>query len=638
MNLERRIVQVYNLPVDSGISILRPEQVIVRFSHGKTIDIGSLCYLIRQPIAKSHLGAKRNSDTGRLVQISSICEQRRQDIWLLISFISEYIVHSGKRIETIRDMVSRLVVFIFWADQNKFSDVLNKKLSAKKALIQYSQHLKEKVSRNEFSINSAARQQNSIIQFLCDFFEDEDLKFGIALIRVNNHLKKNTQPPSEDAEAQVLSLCEHIFDGITSLVLEHKPYPFELAMPSYLNFKNEKLWVFPAESWFIHPNKALFRRNICLAYNYQTGTLNTLEQVAAIRLKPSKNVNSDYNLLKAAKNNLVVANQDFRHSQRMHVGTIAVNAFIILFIAQTGMNWAQFVDLQWDKEFDISSSKPLFRVVKWRAGGKECSFELPVGYIPRFKKFIALRKYLLNEQACAYLFFTLGERGLGVPKQLKSGTLNGIYLTLRRIDPNLQMIQSREWRAAKSNWLVRNTDVATAALVLQNTEKTVLSSYITGSESSHWEEMSSFLHSMSNVVLSTKNDQNHLLQGATGHCSSFGNPLTLNNDDLVNKPNCIDPEGCLFCDKYRIHVDETDIRKLLSCRYCIEKTAHLIGSLEEQLATLQPILSRIDLILDKLKEYNEQLVTKILSEVEEGELDDYWARKLEMFMELDWLT
>ena len=638
MNLERRKVQVYELPLDPDIRILRPEQVIVRFSHGKTVDIGSLCYLVRQPFAKSYLGAKRVSNAGRLVQIDSISEKRIKDIRPLISFISDQVVQSGKRLETIRDLVSRFVAFMFWVDQNEFHDILNEPFLAKNALTQYTQYLKDRVSRNEISNNSAARQQNTIIQFLCDFFEDEELKFGISLMRVNQRLKKNTQPPSEDTKAKVLSLCEHIFDGLTSLVLEHKPYPFELVMPSYLNFENNKLWVFPAESWFIHPNKALLKRNICLAYNYQTGTLNTLEQVAALRLKPSTNIKSDYNLLKAAQNNLVVANQDFRHSQRMHVGTIAVNAFIILFLAQTGMNWAQLLNLQWNEEFKVSSSHQLFRTLKWRAGGKECSFELPVGFMPRFKKFIGLRKYLLNDQKSDFLFFKLGERGLGTPVQIKTDSLHGIYVTFRRIDPKLQMIQSREWRAAKSDWLVRNTDIATTALVLQNTEKTVLSSYIAGSESTHWEEMSSFLHTMSNVVLSTKNDQDQLLQGAVGQCSSFGSPFTSNNDDSINKPNCIDPEGCLFCDNYRIHVDETDIRKLLSCRYCIEKTAHLIGGLEEQHATIKPILERIDLIVAKLKEYNELLVDKIMSEVEEGELDVYWEKKLEMFMELDWIT
>lgn len=637
MNLERRAVRVYNLPVDSDISLLRPEQVILRFPHGKTIDVGSLCYLIRQPITKTYLGPKRGSKSGRLVELSSIYEQRRQDIRQLISYISEYFLHSGKRPESVRDMVSRFVVFIYWADQNDFFDVLNKKQLAKNAIVQYTHYLKERVSRNEISVNSAAKQQSSIIQFLCDFFEDEELKFGIFLIRVNNRLKKHTQPPCENVQGRILSLCGKIFEGLTSLVLEHKQYPYKLEMSDHLNFTENILWIFPAESWFIHPSEALQKRQRCLAYNYLTGTLNTLKQIAELRLKPNTNTLNDYYILKYAECNLIAANEDYRHTQRMHVGTIAVNAFIILFLSQTTMSVAQLVDLRWNDDYEISSPIQGFRAVKWRAGGKECSFQVPLDFIPRFKKFIALRKYLLNEQESEYLFFTLGERGLGVPRQLKLGTLHGIYSILKRIDPHLPMVQSREWRAAKSDWHVRNTDLATTAAVLQNTEKTVMSSYIAGSESSHWEELSSFLDKMSNVVISTKNDKNHLLKGATGQCSSFGNPLALNNEDSIIKPNCINPEGCLFCDKYRIHVDETDIRKLLSCRFCIEKTAHLIGGLEEQFATLRPILSRIDFILDKLKEYNEKLVTKIMLEVEEGELDDYWARKLEMFMELEWI-
>jgi hypothetical protein len=69
-----------------------------------------------------------------------------------------------------------------------------------------------------------------------------------------------------------------------------------------------------------------------------------------------------------AENNLIAANQNFRHSQRIHIGTIALNAFIILFTAQTGMNWSQILNLQWDNEFHISSTHQLFRTIKW----KEC--------------------------------------------------------------------------------------------------------------------------------------------------------------------------------------------------------------------------------------------------------------------------
>ncbi len=109
------------------------------------------------------------------------------------------------------------------------------------------------------------------------------------------------------------------------------------------------------------------------------------------------------------------------------------------------MNWSQILNLQWDNEFHISSTHQLFRTIKWRAAGKECSFEIPVGFMPRFKNFIRLRNYLLNNQKFEYLFFTAGERGSGTPKQVKSFTLHGIYSAIKRIDPLLPTIQSREW-------------------------------------------------------------------------------------------------------------------------------------------------------------------------------------------------
>lgn len=637
MSLERRTVQVYDLPIYSDISILRPEQVIVRFSNGKTVDIGALCYLIRQPITKSRLGPTRVSNTGRLVQIDSLYEQRRHDIRLIISFISEQIEKSGKRVETIRDMLSRFVTFVFWADQHKFYNLLTETDVAKQALIQYTQYLKEKTLRNEISINSSARQQSAIRIFLCAFFENDELTLDIQKIRKNPRQANNTHPPCETAQARVLALCEHVFDGITDLVLENKFYPFQLKMPSYLNYPQNRLWIFPLKTWFIHPDNELNKRNKNLCFNFKNGTLNTLEQIASLRLQPSKN-NYDNNLIfNNAKKLIKEVNLNFRHKQRLKIGAVAANAFLILFLAQTGMSWSQLVNLHWNNDFEILSTRQLFRTVKWRAGGKECNFELPIGFIPQFKRYLELRKYLTENEKIEYLFFASEKRGVSKTHQIKSLSLYGIYRTFHRLDPNLYKIQSREWRVAKSDWLIRNTDIATTAQILQNTEKTVLSSYIEGSESVHWEEMSNFLDSISKIILPPHHDQKQLLQSAIGKCSSFGNPVIPQENNSINTPNCINPEGCLFCENYKIHVDETDIRKLLSCQYCIEKTVHLIGNLEEQNLVTKPIFERINLIISHVKKNNEQLVNKIMSEVEDGELDVYWARKLEMFMELDWI-
>lgn len=68
----------------------------------------------------------------------------------------------------------------------------------------------------------------------------------------------------------------------------------------------------------------------------------------------------------------------------------------------------------------------------------------------------------------------------------------------------------------------------------------------------------------------------HLLVGI---CSNYGNPNPLSN--ALVKVNCKSPEGCLFCDKYRIHADEKDARKLISCRYYLQKTAQLSNNKEK---------------------------------------------------------
>lgn len=155
------------------------------------------------------------------------------------------------------------------------------------------------------------------------------------------------------------------------------------------------------------------------------------------------------------------------------------------------------------------------------------------------------------------------------------------------------MVTSREWRAAKSDWLIRNTDLSTTALVLQNTEQTVISSYIEGSKTQQLEEVSSFLNHFSDIVVNENNKKEKLIQGMVGQCISFGNPVSV-NDNNIAESNCSEPEGCLFCDKYRIHADIIDIRKLLSFRYYVEKTSSLIDGNATQYNIINAIIARLD--------------------------------------------
>ncbi|BAV12708.1 conserved hypothetical protein [Moraxella osloensis] len=634
MSYEQRNIYILKLPLQQDDIVLRPELTVINFYHRMSVDIGAICYLIREPVTKNN---HRSIKKGRAVQIDSLDKQRVSDVRKLIKFISDKILLNSNRIETVRDMVSRVVSFINWADQNGHYNFLNNHTIAKEAVVQYTEFLNTRVLKNQIKYNSAARQQSTVINFFKEFFEYGNFTIGIRVMRVDYTLKNNTLPPCESKVSKVLSLCESLFDGLCSLVLDKETYPYKLKVPNHLKFPDNILWIFPAESWFINPLRSLDKRNSCLGFNYKDGKINTLEQIANLRFKPSKIVN-DKLILKNANRSLIEANLDFRHTQRMHVAMIALNAFIILFLSRTAMNWAGFVSLTWSDDYEITSHNQLFRIVKWRASGKSCEFELPIEFMPRFKRFLQLRKYLLNDKKTEFLFFTMGERGLGTPAQIKSPSLQNIYTSFKRISPDLDIIHSKEFRAFKSDWLIRNTDLSTTAKVLQNTEKTVLQSYIAGSASTHWQEMSNFLNHISNMIISDTQKHENWVQAATGKCVSYNNPAKLYMSQEANKPNCMEPQNCVFCDKFKLHVDTQDIRKLLSCRYYINKIIHLTGDINYQKKAIHPILERIDIILEKLKTYNGELFEKISRQVEEGELDIYWARKLEMFLELNWIV
>lgn len=630
MIFSERTTAIYDLPLPKGTVILRPESAIVRFSSGKSSDFGALCYLRREP-APVHFSHARRQSKGRLVDLSSFTVERANRVLALIFHISDDLKHSGRRTETVRDSATRFVDFMFWADTNGHHDVLNSAEAARPVVQAYAKYLRERVMINAISINSAARQQNTVFSLLGRFLEVDNLTRGINLLRKNPATTEVTVPPNEDSQGRVLGLCESLFAGLTSFVLDAKPYPYALTVPQYLNYPGNILWIFPTTSWFMSPQMLLDRK--CRSgFNYSEGRLFTLQELQAIR-GTALSVNAGKSIIRKAKLQLQMANSDLQHGQRLHIGMIALNAFILLFLAQTGMNWAQVVSLTWKDNYDVSTTHQSFRTIKWRAGNMEVAFELPVAFMPNFKRYLELRKYLLCGQPCDWLFFKKGGNGIENPVEIKNAGANNIYQTLRRIDPHLPAVTSRQWRAAKSDWLIRNTDPSTAALVLQNSEKTVLASYAAGSETSHLDELSSFLDSVSETVV----NKGQIIEGgisrAVGYCSSYGTPHKITEQTLV-QPDCRGPEGCLFCDKFKVHADEIDTRKLVSCRYCLRVVEPLAGN-NERTNILAPIFNRIEDILAEVSRRDKALALRVTKEVEEdGELDPYWARKLEMLMEL----
>ena len=398
---------------------------------------------------------------------------------------------------------------------------------------------------------------------------------------------------------------------------------------------NEFSCIFPTHKWCLPPHQVGNRNKLgkpYWAYNYVDGRLATIQEL--LPHFGDNNANT-CNAVLRAKSCITAGNADLHNHSRQDRAVAAHTAFVLLFIANTAMNLAQVLELPWDGDYEVGIERQGFRVIKGRAGNRVVYFEITAAFLPTLKRYLQLRNYLLNGAACDRLFFSMGPNQVGPPSKMKDYAIDNLFGILRMIDPRLPKINPREWRAAKSDWLIRHSDPATAALVLQNSESTVLRAYAAGSETIHVQEMSNFFERVADLVMNKGQTIVRGVELAVGACSSFGAPHPVEGNVPV-APDCRGPEGCLFCDKFRVHADERDTRKLLSCRYCIQQTSHLAASEEHFQRLFGPILDRIQQILDEVNRRVAGMVERVRLEIEEeGELDPYWAGKLEMLMELE---
>jgi len=342
--------------------------------------------------------------------------------------------------------------------------------------------------------------------------------------------------------------------------------------------------------------------------------------------------------IKQANDNISTVNDNFRHKFRTQMGMLAQRAFFIKFLAVTGMNLAQGLTLKWTGDYQISAEQQTFRSIKYRADGKEVVFSVEKGFIKEFKSFLTLRKYLLADQNCDTLFFTFGTNQNGAPKKLNSQVIYLTYTQLQLIDPLIPRINSRQLRVKKADFLINETDVSVTAMMLNNTEETVRKHYAAGSYTKTITEVSDFFEKLTKYsVIIKESDVDNLTEVAVGECRKKGSPNSLKTNIAI-LPDCRQPEGCLFCDQFVVHADEKDIRKLISCRYCIKLTSPLSDSKEHFDKLFSPVFQRIQFILDEIKNSSAKcndLVNRILIEVEEEEeLDIYWEKKLQILIEL----
>lgn len=628
------------LPLDKHTHILHPEQVILRISD-KYHDIGALCYALR-----SHKTRKPGQPCE--VVTSSFLKQRPKQILQLIKAISNSMTDGGKSAQTTANYARCILRFINWADCNCLHDCLAGGDATRHAFRAWAVETKKRYNRQLFG----EANHNHLLIHVCKMLEAttglQDLMQGIRIIKRRTNPNGGTEPLALHDFAHAVALNQCLFDGLCDLVLEQRPFPYKLDLPSSLGWEQNHLWLFPTTMWRLPPHlrdnaiRARMGTNASWSYDYERGRLATPEEIAC-RYKGrtlADRVRIARKSIKSARTGLVEANIDAQNTWRLTLAMHAQRSFMFLFFCNTGGNEQVVRDLETEgKTINATVLNQKFRAIKWRAGSKEVPLVAPATFMPRLRRFMELRQYLLQGRNTPYLFFGWGKRNNKPPAQISMFAMECQYRNLLlNIDPQLPRMGPQVLRASVEDYYQRLHGSVIASVVTGHTIETGQRNYNRGSANEHLEEMTLFMTSVSESarrqrIIPLKDltpDYPPLEEG--GRCDGFGHPEAL-ADHAPVQPNCKDTQGCLFCTHRVLIAGEEDARKVASAAFVMEQV--ILGPKHEE--ALRPLIAKCDQDLKKISAFPHcrPMVEKVRKDVFENcNLTPFFADKFELFLQL----
>lgn len=611
-------IDIDSLPPTEAESIIdssAPNKTIIKLKDDK-ISTYKMCYFEGSP--------KKHTIESRFIKIKKVL------CCLVVSYLT------GKHRSATANYIIRSVVrLIKWGDSHNLPDIFQNKESFRLTLRDYSQHLYRNANLGNISNSYAGTEVNNCLT-VANWAFDETIEFfleEIKLIRSTNRGVDNpTEPPPYETLKESYSLNKKLFEGLSDFLIAKRDFPHQIALPK------EKVWIIPMRSWGATDEilQALPEQGKNKVWNYRTGKMYTIDEAIAL---------SNYNHEKARyrcrkrihqeKINLLTANNNLNCWQRIYISQWAHDSFVSLFAANTSANESSICDLLWDDSLqlkDCIASKSLkFRTIKYRAHGRNITFEIRASAIGLLDKYLALRKHILQGREFKYLFLSI-DRHYNITKH-KSGTLKRHYLRIRtQLYPKFRGVTYREWRAEAGALAFNAAGVDSAAAILQTSPRSIIRNYSKGSIENWEKDLTVYFNSFTKELKKFKSKKTPI-----GHCNGAGTPKVLIAQEPLT-PDCTHYEGCLNCEYFSLHADEEDIRKIISMQYTIIAMEPYSKSKQHFDYVFKPLLTKIESILSEISKSskeNKDLVNQVKSDVFEHEnLTDYWQGKLDMLFEL----
>lgn len=620
--------------------VLRPEQIVVIFPDTElsSMYVGRIAYAKRDMFNKENVNDKKYADSDSFVN-----SRRRVIRDVLIALADPEYVYT-----TINGYLRRFLEIFDWCDSKLTYDFTRTVSNASAAYKEYTNELVNDLKTGRYSSTTASGKQLIFRQLLKSIFPNEDVDKEIfnKTKRVKRGLDRNLEAPDRDNVDYQLYMFIKIFEQLSDQVTTHKNFPFYFKCDEY-----ESHIIPTVKGGFDYILTPFNEGKESPYFNFKEGKMFSTEEAQLSKYPQSKTLTLPQkgvvrNALRKFKSVMKESNADPRCYARISLANMAMNCYYFIFLHATGMNHQPLADLKFDGKYEIEKSveSKEYRVIKFRSGGREVSFTLGRIAIKLFKKYLSLRRWMLDGTEFEYLFFSSGHsKGKFItPRKVKSNISAALYERLegRFIPPALSRLGSAKLRKFKSDVLISmGEDITVSSKLLQHLdEKTAAESYADGNKHKQQEEFSNYWKAVDALVLG---DSNELTKTASGACKDYGEPIPV-NDETAIKPSCNLPQGCLFCQHYMIHSDEEDLFKIISLKYFIEAVMEEFPDIEHVVILYADLLARINEIINHMESINEDvanIVAMVRKKVfDEHQIHNFWDLRLQRFERMGVVT
>ena len=531
----------------------------------------------------------------------------------------------------IRGIVGSFRQFVRFSDRNELVDFNNYDEIISHAQ-SYRLQLVERVRLKEIKRRTAASYisnlKNILIELLPINYHDR-----IDRLRISKKLIATdiTSAPSDEELLQYIEISEIIFNQLSNFVLKNTKFPI------HLNFRSNKYALTPHGNFpFCNIEKGPdIQTATRYVWNYEKLYIRSLASTLEAAKLDNKTLTKKtaYKAIQRVRKRLHAVNSYEYHVLRFRLARLANEAFIILFIAATGMNITQASQLNWESD-DFVQDRPSvhFRTIKNRAWGKIVEFEIATDFIRLFKQYLKLRKYLFRASESYNVESLLVDFVEKSPRRVTARCRQEYNNKLEFFFDFGVHLNFREIRVGKAQRLAAEHGIFLASQKMQNSPSTFVKHYLRGNKVNAIKELSTFFSSYSEVLIE---DIVETTTTVLGQCKTINDPEKV-EDNAPYLPNCLRPEGCLFCKKFAVHADRISLKKLLSFSYILNLTA--LSGFKKSGPELKAVNSRIEHLTSLIcnaANIKDTELNQIKHSIEvENTMPEFWQYKLELLSDL----